>query len=154
MCRNHHVIDRGKTGHDDLTSYVPFQWKPAVFDESLGVLMPEFFISVNHTDSAGLPDGVAMEDLHSAVMAFNHTMQEQGRVVFIGALEQPTSAAQVVDATDAQPRITSGTASGAEIQLGGFWILKADSRAEALDLAAQASAACHQPVEVRQMQGY
>ncbi|MDO5619013.1 YciI family protein [Kocuria sp.] len=114
--------------------------------------MSQFFISVNHTDDAGLPDGVALEDLHAAVMAFNQKMLDEQRVVFIGALEQPATAAQVVDASGAEPVISSGTASGAPIQLGGFWILEAKSREEALDLGAQASAACHQPVEVRQMQ--
>lgn len=115
--------------------------------------MPQFFISVNHSDYAGLPDGVAMEDLHAAVMAFNQKMVDEQRVVFIGALEQPATAAQVVDASGAEPVITPGTASGAEIQLGGFWILEASDTNEALELGAQASAACHQPVEVRQMQG-
>lgn len=115
--------------------------------------MPQFFISVNHRDYAGLPGGVAMEDLHAAVMAFNQKMVDEQRVVFIGALEQPATAAQVVDASGAEPVITPGTASGAEIQLGGFWILEASDTNEALELGAQASAACHQPVEVRQMQG-
>lgn len=59
----------------------------------------------------------------------------------------------VVDASGAEPVITPGTASGAQIQLGGFWILEAADKSEALELGAQASAACHQPVEVRQMQG-
>lgn len=115
--------------------------------------MPQFFISVNHTDDSGLPEGVTMEELHGAVMAFNQKMADEQRIVFIGALEQPAAAARVVTATGEQSTVTEGTASGASIQLGGFWILEADDADAALDLARQASAACHQPVELRQMQG-
>ncbi|ROZ62311.1 hypothetical protein EDL96_10350 [Kocuria soli] len=115
--------------------------------------MPQFFISVNHTDDAGLPEGVSMEELHGAVMAFNQKMQDEQRIVFIGALEQPATAAKLVDATSGETTVTDGTASGAPVQLGGFWILEATDAQEAQDLGAQASAACRQAVEVRQMQG-
>lgn len=115
--------------------------------------MPQFFISVNHSDDAAAPEGVSLEQLHTEVMAFNEKMAAEQRVVFIGALVQPASDAHLVDATSGEPMIAQETASGAEIQLGGFWILEATGADEALNLGAQASAACGQAVEVRQLQG-
>lgn len=114
--------------------------------------MAQFFISVNHSDTTEMPEGMTTEQLHTEVMAFNEKMAAEERVYFIGALE-PASEAHLVDATSGEPMIAQETASGAEIQLGGFWILEAADADEALNLGAQASAACRQAVEVRQMQG-
>lgn len=115
--------------------------------------MPQFFISVNHSDASEMPEGVTIEQLHTDVMAFNEKMAAEERIVFVGALEQPSSDAHLVDATSGEPMIAQETASGAEIQLGGFWILEAADQDEALNLGAQASAACRSAVEVRKMQG-
>lgn len=114
--------------------------------------MPQFFISVSHSDDAQMPEDVTVEQLHTEVMAFNEKMAAEQRVVFVGALEQPASDAHLVDATSGEPMIARETASGAEIQIGGFWILEAATHDEALNLGAQASAACRQAVEVRQLQ--
>ena len=92
--------------------------------------MPQFFISVNHSDDFQMPEGVSIEQLHTDVMAFNEKMAAEQRIVFVGALEQPASDARLVDATSGEALVAQETASGAEIQLGGFWILEADAAAE------------------------
>lgn len=101
--------------------------------------MPQFFISVNHSDDFQMPEGVSIEQLHTDVMAFNEKMAAEQRIVFVGALEQPASDARLVDATSGEALVAQETASGAEIQLGGFWILEAADLDEALNLGAQAS---------------
>jgi hypothetical protein len=77
--------------------------------------------------------------------------------VFAGGLK-PVSEARVVDAsgapgatgaTDAAPRVTDGPFSEAKEVLGGFWIIEASDDNAATEIARQASAACHNPVEVR-----
>lgn len=40
----------------------------------------------------------------------------------------------------------------AELLIGGFWVLEAPDLDAALELAREASAACHGPVEVRELQ--
>lgn len=96
--------------------------------------MPQFFISVNHSDDFQMPEGVSIEQLHTDVMAFNEKMAAEQRIVFVGALEQPASDARLVDATSGEALVAQETASGAEIQLGGFWILEAADLDEALNL--------------------
>ena len=49
--------------------------------------MPQFFISVNHSDDFQMPEGVSIEQLHTDVMAFNEKMAAEQRIVFVGALE-------------------------------------------------------------------
>ena len=48
--------------------------------------MPQFFISVNHSDDFQMPEGVSIEQLHTDVMAFNEKMAAEQRIVFVGAL--------------------------------------------------------------------
>ena len=67
--------------------------------------MPQFFISVNHSDDFQMPEGVSIEQLHTDVMAFNEKMAAEQRIVFVGALEQPASDARLVDATSGEPMI-------------------------------------------------
>lgn len=122
--------------------------------------MAQFMISVFH-DPGIQSSGEAyqseddMQRAFEAVAAFNQDLQDAGQLILAGGLTPP-EAAHTVDATGAAgnspavspgPRVSSGPA------LGGFWIVEVVSEAGALELAAKASAACGQPLEVRALAG-
>ncbi|HYD08858.1 MAG TPA: YciI family protein, partial [Acidimicrobiales bacterium] len=71
--------------------------------------------------------------------------------VFGGGLETPDTAT-VVRSTDGDVVMTDGPFAEAKEQIGGYWVLRADDLDAALKLAAEASAACRGPVEVRPFQ--
>lgn len=113
--------------------------------------MPQYLLSVHHAaEIAPVPDA-PFEQIRAEVAAFNDELLAQHRLVFAGGL-LPAAEATVVDATG--PRVTMHRGSylpGAE-QLGGFWVVRADTLTEALELAERASAACRLAVEVRPFQ--
>jgi hypothetical protein len=92
-----------------------------------------------------------MQRLYTAVDAFNHDLQGAGAWVFAGGLE-PVENAKVADASSTPVRVTDGPFSEAKEYIGGFWIIEAETFADALDWAAKGSRACEGPVEVRAFQ--
>ncbi len=92
-----------------------------------------------------------MQQAFAAVDRFNTKLMELGIWVFGGGL-QPADTATVVDATRADVVVTDGPFAEAKEQLGGFWIIEAPDLDAALTLAAEGSAACGNPVEVRPFQ--
>ena len=85
-----------------------------------------------------------MQAAFTAVAAFNQRLSEEEKLVYVGALH--TEADVVVAAGVAEPAAPEGR------QLGGFWVVEADGHSAARALAEQASAACRQPIEVREFQ--
>ena len=92
-----------------------------------------------------------MQKAFAAVDTFNTKLQQQGSWVFGGGL-QSADTATVVDATSGDVLVTDGPFAEAKEQLGGFWIITAPDLDAAMKLAAEASAACANPVEVRPFQ--
>ncbi len=92
-----------------------------------------------------------MQKACAAVDTFNAKLQKQGIWVFGGGL-QPADTATVVDATKGDVLVTDGPFAEAKEQLGGFWVITAPDLDAAMKLAAEASAACANPVEVRPFQ--
>ncbi len=92
-----------------------------------------------------------MQKAFAAVDAFNVQLQEQNVWVFGGGL-QPPSTATVVDARGGDLLVTDGPFAEAKEQLGGFWIIDAPDLDAAMKWAAEGSAACGNPVEVRPFQ--
>jgi hypothetical protein len=107
--------------------------------------MTQFMLSVHHS---GGSEPYASEDemqaAFSAVAAFNQQLADEGKLVFVGALHPE---ADIVTAEGvAEPPAREGA------QLGGFWVVEAEGRSAARQLAEQASAACRQPIEVREFE--
>jgi hypothetical protein len=83
--------------------------------------------------------------------AFNEKLVAAGNFVFAGGL-QPRDSATCVDNRTGEGIVTDGPYIESKENLGGFWIVEAGDLDEALELAAQASAACVNRVEVRPFQ--
>ena len=113
--------------------------------------MTQYMLAVIH-DWDGPPMGEEnMQKAFEQVDAFNQKITADGKWVFGGGLTHPSSAT-VVNSEDGETVLTDGPYLEAKEHLGGFWVVDAADLDEALDLAAQASAACMGPVEVRPFQ--
>jgi hypothetical protein len=69
-----------------------------------------------------------------------------------GEALQPTATATTVRSKNGEPIVTDGPFAETKEHLGGFWIIEAPDLDAALRIAAEGSAACRQPVEVRPFQ--
>jgi hypothetical protein len=115
--------------------------------------MTQYLLSVHHDYSKPLwDDETDVGAIYAAVDSFNKKLAANGHEVFGGGLEDP-STATTVTVRDGATVVTDGPFAEAKERIGGFWVIEAKDLDEALDLAAQASAACQAPVEVRPFQG-
>lgn len=113
--------------------------------------MPQYLLAVHSVEGDTPPSEEEMQQAFKAVDVFNQKLQDEGSWVFAGGL-QPPSIATVVDARGADVITTDGPFAEAKEQLGGFWVVEAPDLDAALALAAEGSAACRNPVEVRPFQ--
>lgn len=113
--------------------------------------MTQYLLSVHYVDGEGATPDDEMQAAFEAVDRFNQKLQDTGAWVFAGGLETPDTST-VVDNTGTDPVITDGPFSEAKEQIGGFWVVEAADLDAALALAAEGSAACRGPVEVRPFQ--
>jgi hypothetical protein len=113
--------------------------------------MTQYLLSVHYVDGQGATPEDEMQQAFEQVDRFNQRMMDEGKWVFGGGLETPDTAT-VVKAHEGETVITDGPFAEAKEQIGGFWILELADLDEALALAAEASAACMGPVEVRPFQ--
>ncbi len=111
--------------------------------------MAQYLLSVHGSETDDIPDNI--QEMYSAVDAFNKEVQAAGSWVFAGGLN-PASTATVVDGTGGDPVITDGPYLESKEHLGGFWVVDVPDLDAALELARRGSAACQGPVEVRPFQ--
>jgi hypothetical protein len=114
--------------------------------------MPQYLLAVHSVEGEeNYPSDVDMQAAFAAVDTFNAKLQAQGSWVFGGGL-MPAETATVVKANGVDVLVTDGPFAEAKEQLGGFWVIEATDLDAALELAAEASVACAQAVEVRPFQ--
>ncbi len=110
----------------------------------------QYFLSVWHDDEY-TPDFASPEAqaLVEQVSVFNQVLIDANALIAAGGLE-PGSQAIVFTPGGQQ---SQGLYAGPGKQMGGFWIVSADSAAQAKDWAERAAAACGSIVELRPLQG-
>jgi hypothetical protein len=113
--------------------------------------MTQYLLSVYMVDGEAPTSQEAMQKAYADVDTFNAKLQAQGAWVFAGGLH-PADTATVVNATSGDVLTTDGPFAEAKEQVGGFWIIDAPDLDAALKWAAEGSAACGGPVEVRPFQ--
>jgi hypothetical protein len=114
--------------------------------------MTKYLLSVHYVEGVPEPDADTITEMHKDVMAFNEEVEAAGAWVFAGGLEEP-HIASVVKESDGEVVTLDGPFPEAKEQLGGIWIIEADSHEAALAWARKATVACRGPVEVRPFQG-
>jgi hypothetical protein len=113
--------------------------------------MTQYMLSVHMVDGVEAPTPDEMQQMFADVDTFNKKLQEQGSWVFAGGLH-PANTATVVRVSNGEVLTSDGPFAESKEQLGGFWIVDAPDLDAALALAAEGSAACRGPVEVRPFQ--
>jgi hypothetical protein len=110
--------------------------------------MQQYLMSVYYVEGQAEISDERKQQMFADVDVFNQKLQDSGQWVFAGGLHPPTSAT-VVNATGGEVLTTDGPYPESKEQLGGFWVVNAEDLDAALALAAEGSAACGGPVEVR-----
>jgi hypothetical protein len=113
--------------------------------------MTQYLMSVHMVEGQEMPAPESMQRMYAQVDVFNKKLQGQGSWVFGGGLH-PANTATVVRSQNGEVLTSDGPFAESKEQLGGFWIIEAPDLDAALALAAEASAACEGPVEVRPFQ--
>jgi hypothetical protein len=113
--------------------------------------MTQYLLSVWMDPTQPQPSPEETQKMYADVDVFNEKLQAQGSWVFAGGLH-PASTATVVQVKDGETLTTDGPYAETKEQLGGFWVIEAPDLDAALAVAAEGSAACGAPVEVRPFQ--
>lgn len=117
--------------------------------------MPRYLLSVfgpaERTEHGSHPSREEMLQSFADTGAFNDQLERDGHFVFADGLAE-VATATTVDGRQGRPVVTDGPYLEAKEHLGGFWVIEAADLDEALTLAAQASKACREVVEVRPFQ--
>ena len=113
--------------------------------------MTQYLLSVHMVEGEAVPSEETVQQMYADVATFNAKLQAEGAWVFGGGLH-PADTATVVNAASGDVLVTDGPFAEAKEQLGGFWIIEAPDLDAAMKWAAEGSAACGGPVEVRPFQ--
>jgi hypothetical protein len=111
----------------------------------------QYLLSVAMIEGAPERSPDEMQQAFEQVDVFNAELQASGAWVFGGGL-MPANIATVVRADGDDTVVTDGPFTESKEHIGGFWIIEVADLDAALTIAAQATRACGEPVEVRPFQ--
>lgn len=94
-----------------------------------------------------MPDAKAVE----AMMKYNASLQKAGVLVSLDGLHPPSMGARV-SFSGGKATVTDGPFAETKEVLGGYWMIKVKSRAEAIEWASRCPAGDNEVIEVRQVQ--
>ena len=94
-----------------------------------------------------VPDAKAVE----AMMKYNRQLQDAGVLLALDGLHPPSMGARVTFA-GGKPTVTDGPFAEAKEVLGGYWMIQAASREEAIEWAKRCPGGDNEVIEVRQVQ--
>ncbi|WP_255657683.1 YciI family protein [Aeromicrobium sp. Leaf350] len=110
--------------------------------------MTQYMLSVQHTGAYPAMDSPEAQEMFAATGAFTDKLQASGQWVFVGGLQGVDTATRI-DARGGDAVVTDGAYVESKEHLAGFWVIEAADLDEAIALAAEASKACNDPIEVR-----
>jgi hypothetical protein len=95
----------------------------------------------------------AMPDAKSvaAMMKYNESLQRAGVLLSIDGLHPPSAGARV-SFSEGKPQVTNGPFPDTRETLGGYWLIRVNSREEAIEWARRCPAAEGDVIEIRQVQ--
>ena len=94
-----------------------------------------------------VPDAAAVE----AMMKYNKSLQEAGVLIALDGLHPPSMGVRV-SFSGGRPKVTRGPFPEAKEALGGYWMIRVNSKEEAVDWASRCPASDNEIIEVRQVQ--
>jgi hypothetical protein len=110
--------------------------------------MPQFLVAIHHPEN--YDPSLEGEAMIRDIDALNEEMKAAGARFFAGGLESAPRAKSLRKQPSGEVVITDGPYLETKEHIGGFWILEAVDREEALAWGRKAVVACRAPVEVRQ----
>ena len=96
------------------------------------------------------PDTTPPADAVEKMMKYNAELQKAGVLLSLDGLHPLSSGARVSFA-DGSPTVTDGPYVETKEVLGGYWIIKVNSKQEAIDWAKRCPAAQNEIIEIRQV---
>jgi hypothetical protein len=93
-----------------------------------------------------MPDPKAVE----AMMKYNQSLQKAGVLLSLDGLHPPAEGARVSFA-GGKPKVTDGPFTESKEVLGGYWMIQAKSKEEAVEWATRCPASENEIIEVRQV---
>ena len=94
-----------------------------------------------------VPDVKAVE----AMMKYNEALQKSGVLVSLDGLHPPSMGARV-SFLKGKPTVTDGPFAESKEVLGGYWMIRVNSRAEAIEWAKKCPGGDNEVIEIRQVQ--
>jgi hypothetical protein len=94
-----------------------------------------------------MPDAKAV----AAMMKYNQELQKAGVLLALEGLHPPSMGARVSFA-GGKPKVTDGPFAEAKEVVGGYWMIQAKSREEAIEWASRCPASDNEVIEIRQVQ--
>jgi hypothetical protein len=94
-----------------------------------------------------VPDAKGVE----AMMQYNRSLQAAGVLITCDGLHPPSMGARVAF-SKGKPIVTDGPFAEAKEVLGGYWMIRVNSRAEAIEWARKCPGGDNEVIEIRQVQ--
>jgi hypothetical protein len=96
-----------------------------------------------------MPDPEAV----SAMMRYNKSLRKAGVLLALDGLHPPSMGARV-SFSGGKPKVTDGPFSESKEVIGGYWLIEAKSKEEAIEWASRCPASDNEVIEVRQVQEF
>lgn len=96
------------------------------------------------------PDAVPSVEAAARMAEYNKSLQQAGVLLALDGLFPPSSGARV-SYSDGKAAVTDGPFAEAKEIIGGYWIIQARSREEAIEWAKRAPMSNNELIEVRQI---
>jgi hypothetical protein len=96
-----------------------------------------------------MPDAKAV----AAMMKYNESLQRAGVLLSLDGLHPPSMGARV-SFSGGKPKVTDGPFAEAKEVLGGYWMIRVNSKQEAVEWASRCPASDNEVIEVRQVQEF
>jgi hypothetical protein len=94
-----------------------------------------------------VPDAKAVEQM----MKYNEELQKAGVLICLDGLHPPSMGARV-SFSKGKTIVTDGPFAEAKEVLGGYWMIRANSKAEAIEWARKCPGGDNEVIEIRQVQ--
>ena len=96
-----------------------------------------------------MPDAKAVE----AMMKYNESLQKAGVLLALDGLHPPSMGARV-SFSGGKAKVTEGPFGEAKEVLGGYWMIRVKSKAEAIEWAKRCPGGDNETIEIRQVQEF
>src|SRR6201997_2097457 len=96
-----------------------------------------------------MPDAKAV----AAMMKFNESMRKAGVLLALDGLHPPSMGARV-SFSGGKPKVTDGPFAEAKEIVGGYWMIQAKSKEEAIEWAKRCPGSDNEVIEIRQVQEF